>query len=195
MTIDSRKKWATISSEDKEKIFQSLLNHNTVPTFSAHVAQISQDSSEDTSEVNKETQGEPTEDTKDDKDEASMQANVSSSDKGKIHPAALARMMGTTKPKKPALKKSPSTRSANTVSWSVNSIAKQRTDPPVNRKDAPETDGFMDKLETWGTDDHPPADPLDFIGTTETPQGAGKKDDDPFNLKSLMAEGEGMDFW
>ena len=127
--------------------------------------------------------------------EASMQANVSSSDKGKMHPAALARMMGTSKPKKPAIKKSPSTRSANTVSWSVNSIAKQRTDPPVKQKDAPTGKGFMDELETWGTDEHPPTDPLDLMGATEPPGNPGGNDDDPFNLKVLMAEGEGVDFW
>ena len=136
MTIDSRKKWATISSEDKEKIFQSLLNHNTVPTFSANVTQI-QDPSGNEPADDGEATGEADGTVDEDDGEASMQANVSSSDKGKMHPAALARMMGTSKPKKPVIKKSPSTRSANTVSWSVNSIAKQQTDPPVKQEDAP----------------------------------------------------------
>ena len=135
----------------------------------------------------------------DDDDEATMEANISSSDKGKVHPAALARMMGTNKPKKPAIKKGTGTRAANTVSWSTNTVTR-KVDPPMAGADAPSGEAFMGELENWGTSNSDHADLLDTIGQDGdygeyVKDSKDDMDSDPFNLKALMSEGEGPDFW
>ena len=47
---------------------------------------------------------------------------------------------------------------------------------------------FLDELEKWGTPSMS-EDELDVIGTFKE-----EEDDDPFNLKALMDEGD-ADFW
>ena len=55
----------------------------------------------------------------------------------------------------------------------------------------------MSELETWGTSNNDHVDLLDTI-SQDGEYGEYVKDDDdsdPFNLKTLMSEGEGPDFW
>ena len=176
LQVDSRRKWATIPQEDKEMILGALATKPTTrAVLNANVADTSTQSDD-------ETATQPEEKTDGDEDDSpDIQANMTSSEKGKVHPAALARMMASKK--KPALKKGSESRSANTVKWHANAYESK-----PGSKDRGTSSPFLDELEKWGTTSMS-GDELDIIGTIKE-----EEDDDPFNLKALMDEGD-ADFW
>ena len=155
-------------------------NDDAPPNFNANVADTTgsgnktDDSDEDTPEQSNDGDG------------AEMQANVTSSEKGKVHPAALARMMAS-KNKKPSGTKSTGSHSVNNVAWQVH------THESVAASTANETPGpFLDELEKWSTNKAESSDPLKDMGN---PKDTKDQQDDPFGLFTLMEEGEGPDFW
>ena len=85
--------------------------------------------------------------------------------------------------KKPAIKKGSESRSINSVKWHANA---HESKPTGASRDS--TSPFLDELEKWGTPSMS-TDELDIIGTFKE-----EEDDDPFNLKALMDEGD-ADFW
>ena len=172
LQVDSRRKWATIPREDKEMILKALAPA-TRAVLNANVADTSQGEDEVEEQDEETSDGEAT---------GELQANVTSGEKGKIHPAALARMMASKK--KPAIKKAGETRSANTVTWKVNThesvAASSERDSEVP---------FLNDLENWGVPSQG-SDELDTFGDSKE-----EEDDDPFNLKALMDGGDDVDFW
>ena len=176
LSADTRKKWATMDSKEKNDILASLLSTKrpSRPSLSANVA--STDSADAPA-------------TTDDTATASREVNSTetksiSSTKGDAHPGALPRMMGSTK----TPSNSKPSRAANKASWSLEAhTATTRQSNPSDEWGGIEADTSSESPVPPSFNDSSAVDELDLWGLASSPSPPNASPPDPASLPSLDA--------
>ena len=208
LSSDTRKKWATMDSQEKASILNSLLKPSKParPSLAANVA----------------STGSPTDDTTTGEAPDSREANVANTtdtasaggteasvSKGDAHPAALPRMMSSMKPSGTTASANKrggsSSRSGYNVSWNLEArtatttpsapsdewggygedTSLKPTGPPPFSPDQP------DELDLWGLSLGPPAPMNTPTNSASSPTATY----DALSLRDMWDEEDAPDFW
>ena len=207
LSADTRKKWATMDSQEKASILNSLLKSSKAPRPSLAANMASTDGPIDTHTDD----GHNGSDSRDANiantagNAPSIEANVS---KGDAHPAALPRMMGSKQPPGPPnatnKRTGSSSRSGYNVSWNLE--ARTATTTPSATSDEwgdygedtsskptgppPFLSDTADELDLWGMSLSPSA-PV----TSTKPASSPADTYDALSLRDMWDEEDAPDFW